>query len=160
MAILSYDPSMRSQVLDIWLLGNLQAHPFVAPAYWRERREEVGDALSAAQVLVEKEKEEILGFAGVTGQGYIAGIFVAPESRGKGVGTRLLDACKERFCVLRLHVYEKNRRAASFYQKNGFLYAGRGADPGTGLEEIAMEWRRMGEEAPQEARGAEKGRFR
>ncbi|MBC8570923.1 GNAT family N-acetyltransferase [Zongyangia hominis] len=143
MAILSYSGGMRERVLNIWLEGNLQAHPFLPASYWRGHREAVGLALQEAQVFVYEEEGELLGFLGLAEGNYIAGIFVAQGSRGRGVGARLLAELKSRYAVLRLHVYEKNERAVAFYRRQGFFETGREVEPDTGEREIAMEWRKV-----------------
>lgn len=58
------------------------------------------------------------------------GIFVAPEARGKGVGTALLDAIEataaQRGCVgVRLDVIDTNPKAAALYRRKGFVEVGR-----------------------------------
>lgn len=142
MSMIAYGKSYRSQVLDIWLAGNLQAHPFIPPDYWRKHREEVGDALEQATVLLWEEAGEIQGFVGVVEEGYIAGIFVAAQHRSKGIGTKLIRYCKERFPQLSLHVYEKNGAAIAFYEANGFQKQRCSADPQTGEREWTMVWHR------------------
>ena len=53
------------------------------------------------------------------------GIFVAPEARGQGVGTRLLDAIAEEarargYREVRLDVIEDNLRARALYERKGY----------------------------------------
>ena len=53
------------------------------------------------------------------------GIFVAPEARGQGVGTRLLDAIAEEarargYHEVRLDVIEDNLRARALYERKGY----------------------------------------
>lgn len=38
-------PEDVNAVMAIWLQGNLQAHPFVAPSYWMDNMQGVGTAL-------------------------------------------------------------------------------------------------------------------
>lgn len=57
------------------------------------------------------------------------GIFVAPEARGKGVGTDLIMAIKDFACIegfseIRLDVIDKNPRAKALYVRQGFAPAG------------------------------------
>ena len=54
------------------------------------------------------------------------GLFVAPEARGKGVGTALLDAINEEakqrgYSQVRLDVIDKNTRAKALYAQVGFV---------------------------------------
>jgi len=53
------------------------------------------------------------------------GIFVAPEARGQGVGTGLLDAVaaeaqRRGYAEVRLDVVEGNDRARALYEREGF----------------------------------------
>lgn len=54
------------------------------------------------------------------------GIAVAPDARGRGVGTRLLDAVKDRarqsgLKRVRLEVVDTNPRARALYERQGFV---------------------------------------
>ena len=63
--IRAFQPADARQVMEIWLSGNADVHPFVDPAYWRSHAEEVRGQLSEAEVLVYEEAGAILGFVGV-----------------------------------------------------------------------------------------------
>ena len=129
-------------VMEIWLEGNRKAHDFVPESYWAEHYGEVKEILPQAQVLVYEDEEsgEILGFIGLTGS-YIAGIFVKEAARSRGIGRQLLDHVKERKGELRLSVYQKNVRAAAFYEREGFKVEKEQTDSDTGEKEFVMRWR-------------------
>ena len=137
--IRAFQPADAGQVMEIWLAGNADAHPFVDPAYWRSHAEEVRGQLSEAGVLVCEEAGVLLGFVGVQGD-FVAGIFVQREARGKGIGKRLLDAVKATHPSLTLSVYRKNRRAAAFYAREGFVVVSESIDPETGEAEQTRRW--------------------
>ena len=127
------------QVMQLWLKGNMDAHPFIPAAYWKSNFEMVQQQLSQAEIYVYEEAGGIQGFIGVQ-ENYIAGIFVKKECRCAGIGRQLLDQVKASHPALNLNVYEKNRRAADFYKREGFSITSKGADPDTGEMDIAMEW--------------------
>jgi len=57
---------------------------------------------------------------------YISGIALYPDHRGRGVGTRLLDAAASRarrlgLPRLSLICFEENRRAMALYRRHGFV---------------------------------------
>ena len=137
--IRAFQPADAAQVMEIWLAGNEDAHPFVDPAYWHSHAAEVRGQLSEAEVLVYEEEGAILGFIGVQGD-FIAGIFVRREARGRGIGKCLLDTVKATHSSLTLSVYRKNSRAAAFYAREGFAIVSESIDPETGEAEQSLRW--------------------
>ncbi len=59
-----------------------------------------------------------------------------------GIGKLLLDYVKDKKVSLRLNVYQKNARAISFYQREGFIIQCEGLDEATGEKEYTMLWKR------------------
>ncbi|GAD55561.1 LOW QUALITY PROTEIN: mobC protein [Limimaricola cinnabarinus LL-001] len=60
----------------------------------------------------------------------IDGIFVAPEARGRGVGSRLIEALAQEarsggYREIRLEVIDENLRARALYERRGFRAVGR-----------------------------------
>ena len=53
----------------------------------------------------------------------------------------LLDYIKDKKVSLRLNVYQKNARAISFYQREGFIIQCEGLDEDTGEKEYTMLWK-------------------
>ena len=49
---------------------------------------------------------------------------------------------KDKKVSLRLNVYQKNVRAISFYQREGFIIQCEGLDEATGEKESTMLWKR------------------
>lgn len=138
--IRKFQETDTAQVLNIWLKGNEEAHPFVSGYYWRANQQEVGRQLLQARVFVCEEDGEIRGFIGIV-EKYIAGIFVAGQYRSLGIGKRLLDHVKGQYDSLSLSVYRKNRRAAAFYFREGFSLLSEGVDEATGEAEDTMIWK-------------------
>ncbi|WP_151702488.1 alpha/beta fold hydrolase [Nitrincola alkalilacustris] len=66
----------------------------------------------------------ILGFVGVSGN-RIEMLFISPESRGKGIGRRLLQHAISEMGATILDVNEQNPQALEFYLKMGFRIIGR-----------------------------------
>ena len=128
------------QIMDIWFSSNQQAHPFVDPGYWESHRRQVREVIPQSELLVWTEGENIFAFLGLSGN-WIAGLFVDASRRGQGIGHRLIESAKKRHSCLRLAVYVKNKRAVSFYQREGFSVVEERLDPSTGQLEREMEWR-------------------
>lgn len=143
-------------VAKIWLDVNRQAHDFIPAAYWEENFAAVKEMLPSAEGYVWEEKSgagnpgsqiedskaELQGFIGLNGED-IEGIFVRDEARSRGIGKSLMDFVKSTREHLRLHVYEKNIRALSFYRREGFAILEEGVDEGTGEREFVMGWTKM-----------------
>ena len=148
------------RVMEIWLNGNVEAHPFISREYWESNFSMVQEALFQAEVFVCEIQGKVLGFMGImeiadgadiTGgmDGYLAGIFVDKEYRSHGVGKQLLDWAKRDYQSLSLSVYVKNGRAVEFYKREGFSVAEEGIDEATGEGEYTMAWKRDNEREPE-----------
>ena len=128
-----------NKVADIWLKTNLEAHDFIPGQYWTSNYEAVKKMLPQAEVYVYDDNKIIQGFVGVRDE-YIEGIFVSDKMKSHGIGKALLDYIKDKKARLQLNVYQKNVRAMSFYQREGFTIQSEGLDEFTGEKEYVMEW--------------------
>ena len=128
-----------NRVADIWLKTNLEAHDFISEQYWIGNYEAVKKMLPQAEVYVYEDNKIIQGFVGVRDE-YIEGIFVSDKMKSHGIGKALLDYIKDKKARLQLNVYQKNVRAMSFYQREGFTIQSEGLDEFTGEKEYVMEW--------------------
>ena len=132
-----------NRVADIWLKTNLKAHFFIPEQYWISNYEFVKEMLPQAEVYVYEDDKMIQGFIGVSDE-YIEGIFVSDEMQSCGIGKMLLDYIKDKKDRLQLKVYQKNVRAMSFYQREGFAIQSEGMDESTGEKEYVMNWESSG----------------
>ena len=132
-----------NRVADIWLKTNLKAHFFIPEQYWISNYEFVKEMLPQAEVYVYEDDKMIQGFIGVSDE-YIEGIFVSDEMQSCGIGKMLLDYIKDKKDKLQLKVYQKNVRAMSFYQREGFAIQSEEMDEFTGEKEYVMNWESSG----------------
>lgn len=132
-----------NRVADIWLKTNLKAHFFIPEQYWISNYEFVKEMLPQAEVYVYEDDKMIQGFIGVSDE-YIEGIFVSDEMQSRGIGKMLLDYIKDKKDRLQLKVYQKNVRAMSFYQREGFTIQSEEMDEFTGEKEYVMNWESSG----------------
>lgn len=128
-----------NRVADIWLDTNLKAHHFIPAQYWKGNFELVKEMLQQAEVYVYENDQKIQGFTGLSGE-HIEGIFVSDAMQSQGIGKLLLDHIKDRKPELSLNVYQKNIRAISFYQREGFEIQCESLDRSTGEKEYVMSW--------------------
>ena len=132
-----------NRVADIWLKTNLKAHFFIPEQYWISNYEFVKEMLPKAEVYVYEDDKMIQGFIGVSDE-YIEGIFVSDEMQSCGIGKMLLDYIKDKKDKLQLKVYQKNVRAMSFYQREGFTIQSEEMDEFTREKEYVMNWESSG----------------
>ena len=132
-----------NRVADIWLTTNLKAHFFISEQYWISNYEFVKEMLPQAEVYVYEDDKMIQGFIGINDE-YIEGIFVSDEMQSRGIGKILLDYIKDKKDRLQLKVYQKNVRAMSFYQREGFTIQSEEMDEFTGEKEYVMNWESSG----------------
>ena len=132
-----------NRVADIWLKTNLKAHYFIPEQYWTNNYEVVKEMFPQAEVYVYEDDKIIQGFVGINDE-YIEGIFVSDEMQSRGIGNILLDYIKDKKDRLQLKVYQKNVRAMSFYQREGFTIQSEEMDEFTGEKEYVMNWESSG----------------
>ena len=128
-----------NKVADIWLDTNIKAHDFIPAQYWKSNFKSVKEALLQAEVYVYAYDTEIQGFIGINYE-YVEGIFVSGEMQSQGIGKILLNYAKDKRNKLFLNVYQKNVRAISFYQREGFEIQHSSLDEATGEKEYVMTW--------------------
>ena len=128
-----------NKVAEIWLDTNIKTHYFISAQYWKSNFELVKELLLQATVYVYEDKQEIQGFIGLSNE-YIEGIFVSAEMQSQGIGKILLNYVKGKRNKLILNVYQKNTRAISFYQREGFEIQCEGLDEATGEKDYVMIW--------------------
>ena len=132
-----------NRVADIWLKTNLKAHFLISEQYWISNYEFVKEMLPQTEVYVYEDDKMIQGFIGINDE-YIEGIFVSDEMQSRGIGKMLLDYIKDKKDRLQLKVYQKNVRAMSFYQREGFTIQSEEMDEFTREKEYVMNWESSG----------------
>ena len=100
-------------------------------------------------VVQDARTNEPIPFVNIGLLGTVAGV-ASDEMQSCGIGKLLLDYIKDKKVSLRLNVYQKNARAISFYQREGFIIQCEGLDEATGEKErpvsvLDMSLARIGE---------------
>ena len=126
-------------VMQIWKEENIKAHNFIPKEYLEEKFNYVKSILPSAEIYVYIDKNTIEGFIGINNN-YIEGIFIKEINQNKGIGTALLEKVKQLKPKLILNVYEKNKKAIKFYEKNGFKIIKENTDKETNEKEYTMIW--------------------
>ena len=125
----------------LWLESTCDAHPFIPLEYWKSHMDEIQkEYLPHAHTMVWEEEEELLGFISVVEEKWIGGLFLLPKAQGRGIGSALLESCKQKGKPLSLAVYCKNENAVSFYRKHSFKILKKVQGDAFGEWEYHMQW--------------------
>ena len=133
----------RGAIADIWKREEIAQNPFLKEERLGLSHFLVCDVyLNTGETLVEKEEGKIDGFINLLEKSCISALFVVEKKRGMGIGTRILQHAKELYDILMLTVYEENKEAIHFFEKNGFGVVGKQANKNSGHPEVIMQWKK------------------
>ena len=112
-----------TNVMTIWVKGNFKANSFIEKDYWLEIYNQTKvDFLENFKTYVYVENDEILGFISIY-DNEIKAIYVKEEYRGKGIGSKLINYCRdnlEKDVEIFVKVFEKNMNSIIFFSKRQF----------------------------------------
>ena len=112
-----------TNVMTLWVKGNFKANSFIEKDYWLEIYNQVKiDFLENFKTYVYVENEEILGFISIHDD-EIKAISVKEENRRNGIGTKLLNYCRDNLEEneeLYIKIFEKNMNGILFFSKLQF----------------------------------------
>jgi putative acetyltransferase len=133
-------------LIDLWVAAWSETG---LPIDFDSRRSWLSDHLrglraDGAEIVVGLDaSEKLAGFVTIDPiSGYLDQLCVAPQERGSGLASALLNEAKRRSPgVVELDVNEANARARGFYEREGFSVVGQGVSPHSGLPTLRMLWR-------------------
>ncbi|MBG0777245.1 MAG: acetyltransferase [Desulfovibrionaceae bacterium] len=130
-------------IVELWEASVRATHHFLTEEEIVELRPVVRDALPAVDLHCARDAAGRLhGFLGVA-DGKVEMLFLAPGSRGRGVGRMLLEYAVRELGAARVDVNEQNPEALGFYGHLGFRVVGRSPLDGQGrpfpLLHLALE---------------------
>ena len=112
-----------TNVMTIWVKGNFNTNSFIEKDYWLEIYNQTKvDFLENFKTYVYAENDEILGFISIY-DNEIKAIYVKEEYRGKGIGSKLINYCRdnlEKDVEIFVKVFEKNMNSIIFFSKRQF----------------------------------------
>jgi len=96
------------------------------------------------QVWVYEDKQDLVGFCAFK-EGWVDHLYLLPTHVGNTLGESLLNKAKENHPFLQLWVFQRNTRAISFYERNGFqkIKETDGSKCEEMLPDALFEWRRL-----------------
>lgn len=134
-------PSDREAIADLWVEAWRPVMPQIDFEARRAWLEEHLDGLNRAgtSVLAACRGARPVGFLTIEAGGYVDQLAVAPAEQGRGTARALLAAARQR-CgrQLKLTVNRDNAGALAFYRHLGFVEAGRGVNPRSGLPTVDL----------------------
>ena len=114
------------RLAEVWEASVRATHTFLDEADIEEFRPIVRDQLFGTLDLrgIRDESGDLVAFLGVEGTSLEA-LFVHPDSRGTGIGRRLVRFAVDVLGAQTVDVNEQNEQAVGFYRRMGFEVEGR-----------------------------------
>jgi putative acetyltransferase len=139
-----YRAEDEDAAIALWLATWQHAYPdidFAARvAWWRERWR--SDLVPKAAIIVAEDAGTLVGFVTIDTNAYLDQLVVAPDRWGSKLGEMLIDEAKRLSPEsITLLVNDDNARAIRFYERNGFVHAGKDVNPTSGRPVLKMEWK-------------------
>jgi putative acetyltransferase len=139
-----YRDSDEDAAIALWCETWSQAYPNIDFAarvpWWRERWR--SELVPNAAIIVAEQAGVLVGFVTIDAKTYLDQLVVAPQLWGTKLADALVDEAKRLSPdSITLLVNEDNARAIRFYQRNGFVDAGKDVNPTSGRPVLKMEWR-------------------
>jgi ribosomal protein S18 acetylase RimI-like enzyme len=126
--------------LDSWRSIGMHSDRLVTEAVNRERiRSELQNGW---HVTVAADGDRIIGFLATRPkEGVLDQLFITPDAKGRGIGTRLLELARtEMSGGFRLRAAEANRHACAFYESRGLRHGRLEPHPTFGHMTVIFLW--------------------
>jgi putative acetyltransferase len=133
-----YRPADEDDLIRVWLASTIPGQNFLSEEFWRSEEPVVREQLlPIAETWVVEEEGELVAFISLLEE-VIGGLFTHPDHQRRGHGQALVKHVRERYPVVRVEVFRKNRKAIAFYEHCGFIEESAAPHPETGLEAVIM----------------------
>lgn len=114
------------EVMRVWEASVRATHHFLDPADITFYKSIIPEALPQVKLFIYEIEGQVAGFMGISGN-TLDMLFVDPDYRRKGIGSKLFQYAQSVFQISRVDVNEQNQQAVDFYLKTGFVPTGRRA---------------------------------
>ncbi|OPB88977.1 GNAT family N-acetyltransferase [Elizabethkingia ursingii] len=113
-------------VIRVWEASVRATHHFLDPEDITFYKSIIPEALPQVKLFIYEIEGQTAGFMGISGN-TLDMLFVDPDYRRKGIGSKLFQYAQSAFKISRVDVNEQNQQAVDFYLKTGFVQTGRRA---------------------------------
>lgn len=127
------------KVMSLWMKGNLKYHNFIDKDYWLEIFNNKKEELLNTDTFVYIENEKILGFISLNNQN-VTDIYVDNNLLRTGIGTKLINYCKDLKENLEVTIFEKNINAILFFSSLDFKNMGIHINEKFNEKEYILRW--------------------
>ena len=139
-----YRAEDEDAAIALWLATWEKAYPTIDFAarvpWWRERWR--NELVPNAAIIVAEHAGRLVGFVTIDAKAYLDQLVVAPDQWGSTLADMLIDEAKRLSPdSITLLVNDDNARAIRFYERNGFVHAGRDVNPTSGRPVLKLEWK-------------------
>lgn len=125
-------PRDGTRAVEIWRDAVYATHAFLTPEDRTAIEVEVQGFLPHAPLwIAETDRGHTVGFMLLDGA-HMEALFIDPAHRGAGIGRALIEHALALHPTLTTDVNEQNAQAVGFYQRMGFIPAGRSETDGQG----------------------------
>ena len=125
------------------ILGNFfEETPYLPRLHTPDEDHAFVAALIARGAVTVAANPDVCGFMAQEGE-EIGQLYLSPDARGQGIGSRLLQEAQSRADRLTLWCFQQNQGARRFYERHGFQAVAEtdGAGNEEGCPDIRYEWR-------------------
>ena len=138
-----YQDADKQAVLKVYNSAILESHRFLEENVRLQQRnlmeESIDDSTNKALVL--EENGHVVGFATFITETAIAGFFIDPSLKARGLGRYLIEYIQSKKKEISLVVYKRNTRGVRFYRNNGFRQTNKKYEKDANQEYLEMTWR-------------------
>lgn len=127
------------KVMSLWMKGNLKYHNFIDKDYWLEIFNNKKEELLNTNTFVYIENKKILGFISLNNQN-VTDIYVDNNLLRTGIGTKLINYCKDLKENLEVTIFEKNINAILFFSSLDFKNMGIHINEKFNEKEYILKW--------------------
>jgi len=139
--LVAFDPLRTVELVRMWrdsfedAVGIVDPHPIE-----EQQRYLMTEVASKSTIRIALFEDKVVGLVAAARQ-CVVQLYVHKSYQRRGLGRRMLDWAKQQSGgTLWLYTFAQNKRARSFYERQGFRAVARGFEPSWKLADVRYEW--------------------